>query len=153
MPGAIPYMRGRDIGEVSLTPCTEAADGVFTQVTAAKKNLRGVFEGLEFSQDTETERIEGTTSTRQNHVIISDGMGISITEIMYRGANPSLLFDMIYAYDVFFMVAVLSGKKIEGYWRRGPGGMSGTGKGKKLASLNLLPIDAGADSMTWTAVT
>jgi hypothetical protein len=151
--GGIPYMRGRDIGAVELTPCTEAADGVFTQVTANKKNFRGVFEGLEFSNDTETERIEGTTSTRQNHVIISDGLSISISEIMYRGANPSLLFDMVYTHDVFFMTAVLSGKKIEGYFRRGPSGMSGTGKGKKLASLNLLPIDAGADSWTWTAVT
>ena len=153
MPSAIAYLRGREMGEVSLTPCTEDAEtGELTLVTADKVNLRGTYEDLEISIDTELERIEGTTAFRQNNVIICEGVSISLSEILYRGANPSLVINAVFNYGVFQVKAVFSGMQFTGYFRRGPSSFSGTGKGKKLARLELRSIDVGVDSFVWEEV-
>jgi hypothetical protein len=153
VPSAIAYLQGRDIGEVSLTPCTEnATTGELTPVTGDKIILRGTYEDLEISIDTETERIEGSTATRQNNVIICDGVKISLSEILYRGPDPSLVINVVFNYGVFLFKGVFSGMQFTGYFRRGPSSFSGTGKGKKLARLDLLSMDVGADSFKWEAV-
>ena len=153
MPSAIPYLRGRDMGEVSLTPCTEnAATGELTPVTGDKIMLRGTYEDLEISIDTELERIEGTTAQRHNSVIICEGVSISLSEILYRGADPSLVINVVFGYSTFLVKAVFSGMQFTGYFRRGPSSFSGTGKGKKNARLELKSIDVGVDSFKWEAV-
>ena len=145
---------GRHVTSFVLTPLTIAANGAVTNGTPVA--LTGSLDGLSHSIRPTHEEISPVNSVIQNNVLIDEGSNVSLSIIKVNdGTSPDKLRDAVLAASHFRLVWIEgTGASARTQTMRGIRGNyeSGVqGKGKIIASLELLSVDFGADSFTSAA--
>lgn len=153
MPTIRPWMLGRNLTSVLLTPLTIGTAGTTTEGTVV--TLTTVTEGITEQLTPDVEDIRPVNSTKAHHVPVSDSFTIELPIIKVNdGGDPNPLKTAFLAYD-YFKLAWTEGtggsaKTVTLYASRGPLGSGIQGYGKQVASASFNSVDAGGT--TWYVV-
>lgn len=145
------WLLGRHLVAITITPQTITAAGVLGDGTASA--LVAVADSVSLSLVPAHEEINPVNSVRANNVITHDDGSVQVGIIeVHDGSDPDPLEALVVAGDVFkvvFTKGTKSGsvKTWTGYFTRGNCSFGIQGRGKQIASLELLQVDAGVNTM------
>ncbi len=147
------YLLGRHLTAVTFTPQTVAANGTLSDGTPI--TLTAVMDSLGLSLQANTEEISAVNSARQNNVGLDDGASLSLSIIrVNNGTDPAPLRTAVGTNDIFKVAYTegtgTSAKVVTGYYQRSSYEDGIQGKGKQIATLSLIPVDAGASTFAIT---
>jgi hypothetical protein len=147
------YLLGRHLTAITLTPQTVAANGTLSDGTGIV--LTAVIDSLALSLQANTEEISALNSGRQNNVTLDDGASLQLSIIRVNNGNdPAPLRTAVLASDVFKVAYTegsgASARVVTGYYRRSNYDDGFQGKGKQIATLALIPVDAGSNTFVVT---
>lgn len=146
------WLLGRHLTSVVITPQSVSSAGVLSDGTA--KTVTTVVDSIQANISPVHEEINPVNSTRANNVITHDDSGITLSIIeVNNGSDPNPLEAIVLTNDVFKVVftkgTVTSyAATWTGYFTRGQCSFGISGRGKQIASLELLQVDAGASTFT-----
>lgn len=152
MPSIPQFLLGRDLTSVVITPQTVAANGALSDGTA--KTVTTVVDSIQASINPVHEEINPVNSTLANNVITHDDSSLTLSIIeVNNGSDPNPLEAIVLTNDVFkvvFTKGTATGSTVTwtGYFTRGSCNFGISGRGKQIASLELLQVDAGASTFT-----
>lgn len=146
------WLLGRHLTSVVITPQTVAAAGTLSDGTA--KTVTTVVDSIQASINPVHEEINPVNSTRANNVITHDDSSLTLSIIeVNNGSDPNPLEALVLTNDVF-KVVFTKGTQTSfaatwtGYFTRGSCNFGISGRGKQIASLELLQVDAGSSTFT-----
>ena len=152
MPSIPQFLLGRHLTSVVITPQTVAANGALSDGTA--KTMTTVVDSIQKSISPVHEEINAVNSTRANNVLTHDdgSLTLSIIEVN-NGGDPDPLEAIVMTNDVFkvvFTKGTATGSTVTwtDYFTRGQCSFGISGRGKQIASLELVQVDAGSSTST-----
>lgn len=142
---------GQHLVSVTITGQTIGNDGALANGTnPAAVTVQTVLRELNLTVATERVEINGMNSIRQNEVILSSGVSLSIGIFLVNNTtDPNPLEKMAATYDYFKVVWVVgtatgSVETHTFYGVRGNLEIDAGGRGERMATLELGPCDIGA---------
>lgn len=146
------FLLGRGLTSVVITPQSVSAAGVLSD--GAAKTVTTVVDSIQKTINPVHEEINPVNSTRANNVITHDdgGLTLSIIEVN-NGSDPNPLEAIVLTNDVFkvvFTKGTATGSTVTwtDYFVRGQCSFGISGRGKQIATLELLQVDAGSSTST-----
>lgn len=141
-----PFLLGRGLSQMTITPQSVAADGTLTDGTAG--SLLATFKTFSFTQDNNTEEVSASSSKRQNMIIVDGGTSINFTGLLFSNDSVGSPVNVARA-------QVQNADYIKAIWNSG--GIvfrcfgivdkyeeEVSGKGAVTYSLSLSPVDIGS---------